>query len=66
LAQLQNELTCVVAEKIQLEERMSCATEEASVKTKGLEDEGKQLKEMLANADELERMLAMSSRRSCS
>lgn len=57
VAQLQTELASAAEEKRKFEERLSVASEEASVRTKELEIQVKQLEERLSIVDEQERML---------
>ncbi|KAL9963272.1 hypothetical protein ACROYT_G032456 [Oculina patagonica] len=57
VAQLQSELSSTAAEKLQFEERLSLAKEEASVKVQQLEIQVKELEERFSNVDDQEGML---------
>ena len=60
MTRLQNELTSAVEEKRRFEERLSCANDEDSERTRELEVQVKQLMERLSNVEEKEQMLTQA------
>ena len=58
VSRLHNEIASAEKEKLQFDERLSCAKDEASVKMKELEIELEEMKGRFSDVDEKERMLA--------